>query len=97
MRSAPNALSLLRTCKQVYDETKDLWIGRTLFSFEEPEALLRKLSALLADIVSSIRHVRSSGYPIKVFPPGDEDGVYYRTGSGRLEVGILATAFTYLN
>ncbi|KAL2011624.1 hypothetical protein VTN00DRAFT_4342 [Thermoascus crustaceus] len=49
-----------------------------LFSFENPEDMLDKLSALPPATLSQICHVRVGGRPLMLTPIGDEDDVYYR-------------------
>lgn len=78
MKPAPNALALLRTCRQINQESRALWLGHVLFNFENPEDLLDKLSTLPSTTLSQIRHVRTSGIPLMLRPLGDDDEVYYR-------------------
>jgi hypothetical protein len=78
MKPAPNALAILRTCRQINQEAGPLWLGHVLFNFENPEDLLDKLSTLPSITLSQIRHVRTSGRPLMLQPIGDEDDVYYR-------------------
>jgi hypothetical protein len=78
MKPAPNALAILRTCRQINQEAGPLWLGHVLFSFENPEDLLDKLSTLPSTTLSQIRHVRTSGRPLVLQPSGDDDDVYYR-------------------
>jgi hypothetical protein len=49
-----------------------------LFSFENPEHLLDKLSALAPTTFSPIRHVRTGGRPMMLQPIEGDDDVYYR-------------------
>jgi hypothetical protein len=78
MEPAPNALAILRTCRQINQEAEPLWLSQVLFSFENPEDLLDKLSALAPTTLSQIRHVRTGGRPVMLQPIGDDDDVYYR-------------------
>jgi len=78
MKPAANSLAILRSCRRVYEEAKDLWLGNVLFNFEHTEDLMDKLSALPGKTLFAIRHVRTGGRPIMMMPPGDDDDVYYR-------------------
>ncbi|KAF2458242.1 hypothetical protein BDY21DRAFT_284293 [Lineolata rhizophorae] len=77
MKPAPNSLALLRTCRQINHEVGHTWLRHVLFSFECPEAMLDKLSALPPETVSQIRHVRTGGMPLVLKPTFDEyDHIY---------------------
>ena len=56
-----NGLALLRTCQQVFQETRHLWISNALFGFETTKALLDILADLPSATVASIRHIRIHG------------------------------------
>ncbi|KAL1848358.1 hypothetical protein Daus18300_013640 [Diaporthe australafricana] len=77
IRPAPNSLSLLRVCRRVNDEIEDSWLGQVLFSFEDPETMLEKLTALKAQTLGKLRHMRYSGEGRLVLriraPDGDLD------------------------
>ncbi|KAF7959245.1 hypothetical protein EAE96_002760 [Botrytis aclada] len=55
---ARNALAILRVCKQMYQETSNIWINRVLFDFEDNFPLLDKFSLLPFSTISKIRNVR---------------------------------------
>ncbi|KAF5877858.1 uncharacterized protein Bfra_000020 [Botrytis fragariae] len=55
---ARNALAILRVCKQMYQETSNIWISRVLFDFEDTFPLLDKFSLLPISTISQIRNVR---------------------------------------
>ncbi|KAK5996552.1 hypothetical protein PT974_01888 [Cladobotryum mycophilum] len=57
----PNALSLLRSCRQVYFEVGKSWLGQVEFCFENMEAMLDKLANISLEMRSMIRYVRVSG------------------------------------
>lgn len=78
MKPTPNALAILRTCRQINQESGPLWLGQVLFGFENPEDLLDKLSALAPTVFSQIRHVRTSGRPMSLPPIRDGGDVCYR-------------------
>lgn len=78
IKPAPNSLAILRTCRQINKEAAPLWLGQVMFSFENPEDMLDKLSLLPPATLSQIRHVRVGGRPLMLTPMGDEDDVYYR-------------------
>jgi hypothetical protein len=78
IKPMPNALAILRTCRQINREARPLWLGQVLFSFENPEDLLNKLSALAPATLSQIRHVRTGALPVMIHPIEDDDEVYYR-------------------
>ena len=78
---APNLLAILYTCRQINSETRLLWLRQVLFSFEEPEYLLDRLSSLPSAIISQIRKIRTGGRPVMLQPIGDDDDTFYRRGS----------------
>ncbi|TGO20389.1 hypothetical protein BPAE_0300g00060 [Botrytis paeoniae] len=55
---ARNALAILRVCKQMCQETSNIWISRVLFDFEDTFPLLDKFSLLPISTISQIRNVR---------------------------------------
>lgn len=69
----PRALSLLKTCQQIYQETRLLWVSLVLFVFEDGESFFKTLASLFPEIIAQIRHIRSSGHRIRV---GDEYNEY---------------------
>ncbi|KAJ6479673.1 hypothetical protein C8R45DRAFT_1063244 [Mycena sanguinolenta] len=75
--SAPNALTILRTCRQVHAEIGTIWLHQVLFCFESPEAMLTKLANLPIATRVLVGHVRVSGDPLML--SWEEDDVYYRT------------------
>ncbi|KAI9771756.1 MAG: hypothetical protein M1839_002721 [Geoglossum umbratile] len=77
----PNSLAILRTCRQIYLETKDLWLKLVLFDFTHIEYLLDKFSSLPLPILSQIRRTRVSSCPLMLSPPDRDDDVYYRLGN----------------
>jgi hypothetical protein len=97
MKPAPNALAILRTCRQVNQEAGPLWLGHVLFNFENPEDLLDKLSILPSITLSQIRHVRTGGRPLMLQPSGEDDDVYYRLVSAlKLLPGLRLDKLTVL-
>lgn len=78
MKPAPNSLAILRTCRQINQEAKALWLGLVLFSFEKVEAMLDKLSTLPLTTISEIRQVRVGGRPLILQPIDYDDDVFYR-------------------
>lgn len=78
MKPAPNALAILRTCRQINQEAGAFWLGNVLFSFEHAEDLLDKLSILPPTTLSQIRHLRTSARPLMLQPIGYYHDVYYR-------------------
>lgn len=60
MKPAPNALAILRTCRQINQEARAFWLGHVLFNFEHVGDLLDKLSILPPTTLSQIRHLRTS-------------------------------------
>jgi hypothetical protein len=56
---AAHSLALLRVCRQIFDETKTLWVQRLLFNFESVESLFEKLSSLPSATLSQIRYLRT--------------------------------------
>ncbi|KAK3293168.1 uncharacterized protein B0H64DRAFT_327879 [Chaetomium fimeti] len=62
--SEPNGLALLRACRRAKLEIGNSWLLYVLFCFRRGEDMLDKLSALPADTLSKIRHMRINGAPI---------------------------------
>lgn len=60
------ALSLLRTCRRVQTETSKQALSQVLFHFEDPEALLDKLSSVNDTVRGGIRNLRISGLSLLV-------------------------------
>jgi hypothetical protein len=56
---AAHSLALLSVCRQIFDETKTLWLQRLLFNFESVESLFDKLSPLPSATLSQIRYLRT--------------------------------------
>ena len=81
MLSAPHALAILRVCRQVHDEIEALWLGLILFSFEHVEAMLDEFSPLSPNVLSRIRHVRTSGQTLMLSFEGRYRDSYLRLGS----------------
>ncbi|KAH8586940.1 hypothetical protein B0O99DRAFT_472899, partial [Bisporella sp. PMI_857] len=76
IKPASHSLALLRVCRQIFEETKSLWLGLLLFNFERIEYLLDKLSSIPSPTLSQIRHLRTRGHPLIL--PFEDDDVYYR-------------------
>ncbi len=76
MKPAPYSLGLLRTCNQIFAETRDIWIKHVLFNFEDPKTMLNKLSDLPDSTVSKIRHLRLTGFPMMRYLKGFDDLMY---------------------
>ncbi|KAK7424067.1 hypothetical protein QQX98_000677 [Neonectria punicea] len=92
---AANSLALLRTCRRVREEIGDSWLGRVLFNFEHPEALLDKFTALPHDTIQRIRQVRVRGDTIMLSYPDDD--VFYRLVSAlKLLPGLRLDRLTVL-
>ncbi|KUJ23935.1 uncharacterized protein LY89DRAFT_776141 [Mollisia scopiformis] len=64
IKPATHFLALLHVCRQIFEETKYVCLGRVLFNFERVESLLDKFSSIPSNTVSQIRHVRTRGYPL---------------------------------
>ncbi|KID96849.1 hypothetical protein MAJ_07235, partial [Metarhizium majus ARSEF 297] len=93
---APHSLALLRTCRRVRTEIGDSWLGQVLFSFEDTETMMVKLTALSTATLSKIRHLRIRGETL-MLSFGDED-VYYRlVHILKLLPGLQLDTFTVLN
>ncbi|KAM7188768.1 hypothetical protein V8F33_010431 [Rhypophila sp. PSN 637] len=58
------ALALLRTCRQISGDIGTSWLRQVLFHFESEFAMLDKLAALPASLISEIRHLRVRTLPI---------------------------------
>src|SRR5436190_16234235 len=65
----PNSLAILRTCRQIHHETKDIWLKLVLFDFTHIEYLLDKFSPLPLPILSQIHRARVSSRPLMLSPP----------------------------
>ncbi|KAK1817661.1 hypothetical protein LTR12_007969 [Friedmanniomyces endolithicus] len=60
------ALSLLRTCRRVHAETGNQCLSQVLFHFEDPEALLDKLSRVNDTVRGGIRNLRIFGLSLLI-------------------------------
>lgn len=58
MKPAPNSLALLRTCRRVMAEVGDRWLRHVMFDFQDPFAMIQKLSPLPKKLITQIRHIR---------------------------------------
>ncbi|KAF1844604.1 uncharacterized protein K460DRAFT_365544 [Cucurbitaria berberidis CBS 394.84] len=76
MKPAPHSLALLRVCRQIHNETHDIWIKRVLFNFEDPQTMLNRLSELPDSTVAKIRHLRLSGFLMMRYLKGFDDLMY---------------------
>jgi len=74
---APCSLAILQTCRQIYNETRSMWLSEVLFSFEKPEDLLDTLSAQPSTIVSQIRHLRVRGGSLQLRPRDDATSFWF--------------------
>jgi hypothetical protein len=75
---ATHSLALLRACRQIYEETKSLWLGRILFDFNHVITLLDKLSSLPAFTLSRVRFIRVSADPLVLRVEGQNHHPFYR-------------------
>ncbi|KAK5989318.1 hypothetical protein PT974_10833 [Cladobotryum mycophilum] len=60
---APNALTLLHTCRQFNLKIGKTWLGLVLFYFENPPDMMDKLTSLHPGIRSMIRYICVGGSP----------------------------------
>lgn len=75
---ATHSLALLRVCRQIYEETKSLWLGRILFDFNHVITLLDKLSLLPDLTLSRIRFIRVSADPLVLRVEGQNHHPFFR-------------------
>ena len=75
-KPAPNSLAILRTCHQINEEARAIWLGHILFNFRNPVDVLEKLSKLPSTTLSQIRHVRTSGNLFLIYRFEDNDKRY---------------------
>lgn len=76
---ASNGLALLQTCRQARGEVGDTWLGQALFSFEDIETMLDKLTTLPIRVLSKIRHLRIRDDAIFLSEPlGEGEVTVYR-------------------
>jgi hypothetical protein len=68
-------LALLHTCRRVKDEIGVSWLHQVLFQFQDPMALMGKLSDIPITARKQIRHVRVLGDFLMVW--GDLGDYYY--------------------
>lgn len=61
---ATHSLALFRACRQIYEETTSLWLGRILFDFNHVITLVDRLSSLPAFTLLRIRFIRVSADPL---------------------------------
>lgn len=76
MTPASHSLALLSVCHQINAETRDIWIERVLFNFEDAHTMLNKLGALPDLVVSRIRHLRLTGFSMMRYLKGFDDLMY---------------------
>lgn len=92
---APNGLALLRTCRRARAEIADSWLGMVLFSFEDPQTMLDKLTSIPRMVLGKVRRVRITGDTL-MLSYGDQD-VYYRlTSALALLTGLRLDTLTVL-
>lgn len=97
IRPAPNGLALLRACRQVKLEIGHTWLRHVLFCFEDTVTLLDKLTALPADTLSEIRHVRITGDGLHFWSSDDAHSYGYPLASVlRLLPGLQLDQLTVL-
>ncbi|KAJ7685423.1 hypothetical protein DFH06DRAFT_1277783 [Mycena polygramma] len=93
--SAPNMLSILRTCHQVRAEIGTTWLQQVPFSFESPEAMLNKFANIPRETLALVRRARVSGDPLMI--SGYDDDVFYRTSQAlKLLPGLALDRLTVL-
>ena len=80
----PHPLALLRVCRRIRDEIGNSWLNNVQFHFENPDALLDKLTALPPADISQIRHLRVV-----------DSGLYIPVG-GRLQAWINFSPVQFL-
>jgi hypothetical protein len=76
LKPAPHSLALLKVCRQVNIETRDIWIQRVLLNFEDPQTMLNRLAELPDSTLSKIRHLRLIGSPMMRYLKGFDDLMY---------------------
>ncbi|KAK7755205.1 hypothetical protein SLS62_002710 [Diatrype stigma] len=98
VKTAPNSLALLRTCRRTRAEVGDIWLGQVLFNFEDCRTMLDKLTALPEDTLSKIRHLRVRGDALLPSWPGHDYNLhYYRLASAfKLLPGLQLDTLTVL-
>lgn len=98
VKTAPDSLALLRTCRRARAEVGDSWLGQVLFNFEDCRTMLDKLTALPTDTLSKIRHVRVRGDALLPCWSGyDYNLHYYRLASAfKLLPGLQLDTLTVL-
>lgn len=72
----PHSLAILRTCRQIHAETRDIWMKLILFNYEDPQTMLNKLSELPDSTIAKIRHMRLTGFPMMRYLKGFDDLMY---------------------
>jgi hypothetical protein len=77
-RPAAHSLALLRVCRRIHVETKNLWLPHVLFNFQGIEDLLDKLCPLPLETLQKIKHVRVGAKAVMMTPPGDYQDIYVR-------------------
>jgi hypothetical protein len=97
LKPAPNSLAVLRTCRQVNNEARNIWLSLILFDFETVEDALDKLSRLPLNTISQIRHIRVSGHLLRFRSIHLSGDVFYRTvWALKLLPGLRLKRFTVL-
>lgn len=96
IRPAPNSLALLRVCQQIHAETREIWIQRVLFNFEDPQTMLNRLSDIPDATVSKIRHLRLVGSPMMRYLKGFDDLMYRQDSVFHLVPALRLDCLTIL-
>jgi hypothetical protein len=100
VKPKPNSLAILRTCQQIYLETKDIWLKLVLFDFTDMQLLLDKLPPLPLPILSQIRRARLNSLSLLLYPSGYDNYFYYFITHAfalvpGLELGVLEVDTTH--
>ncbi|KAI0189740.1 hypothetical protein EV127DRAFT_101825 [Xylaria flabelliformis] len=67
--SPPNALALIRACRQTRWEIGNMWLRSVLFNFQSSALMFKTLRHLPNHIISEIRHICVDDYRIDRNPP----------------------------
>ncbi|RYP09133.1 hypothetical protein DL765_008558 [Monosporascus sp. GIB2] len=66
IRPSPHGLAILRACRRASYEIGDRWLGEVTFNFEDQVTMLDALTALPAEKLSKMRHLRVRGRKLEL-------------------------------
>ncbi|KAK2760362.1 hypothetical protein FQN54_002432 [Arachnomyces sp. PD_36] len=96
IKPALHSLAILRVCRQINTEAKDLWIDKVLFHFEDIPDMTHKLDDAPIGVVPKIRHMRLGGRLITTQTLGGMQCLHLPLGMRLDTLTILGLPFPML-